>query len=658
VPQKRGVRRPAGVLFLCVLLFCGLTVAAFAQTTPALRSSAFLTYGKQGEEKVDTDGKNLEKISVFAYHITADGDVLPPTPWVPDVLDRLMANPGGREILVVANNRVLGADGKPAPFHSGETVQAILTDPAKRAEHIRQLAALSQHAHGLELNYENLPAESKPYFTDFIRDLRAAMPSDRKLSIVLQPKTTNEPGTRGRAVDWRAIEPYADYLRIMAYYYSFSTSPPGPVVPVDTLRALADYAVGDPEQSIPRDKVSIILSLWGWDWPLSGGTPGRLVEFSEAMSLASSHGATPTRDAKEKSIHFRYTDDSAIEHEVWIDDFEAIRERLSILQQARMPRIDFWHLNTGDPRTWDYIRANTAAGGSVVRRAPLDFNGDGVSDIAVFRPDGARWYVDWSREGGTDLMRSYGRGSDVAVPADYDGDGRTDFAVYRPGYGGWFVDTDRNGTTDLRAILGGGGAIPVPGDYDGGGRDAFAVFDPTTALWSIDANHDGVPELAIVFGQAGDVPVPADYDGDGKTDLAVFRPSTAGWLVDTTHDGAADLELVFGQPGDVPVPGDYDGDGSADFAVFRPASATWLVDSDRSGGTDAEVVYGRQGDVPVPGDYDGDGRMDFAVYRPSSAGWFLDTSHEGGTDTRFVYGRPGDVPLRPNGWVLDAPGGP
>jgi spore germination protein YaaH len=653
VPHSWSVRRYAGALVLAVLLIVGTRGSVLAQTP--LHSSAFLTYGKQGEDKVDTDGKDLEKILVFAYHITPDGDVLPPTPWVPDVLDRLMANPRGRVIFIVVNNRVLGPDGKPAPFHSGDTVQAILSDPAKRREHIRQLAALSGHADGLELNYENLPAESRRPFTDFIRDLRAAMPRERKLSIVLQPKTTNAPGTRGRAVDWRAIEPYADDLRIESYYYSYSTSPPGPAVPVDTLRALAEYALSDPEQSIPRDKVSIILSLWGWDWPVDG-TPGRLIDWDEAIGLATSHGVTPTRDPKEKSLHFRYTDDGGVEHEVWIDDFEATRERIGILQRSGMPRIDFWHLNTGDPRTWDFIRANAASSvppSGATKSAPGDFDGDGSTDVAVFRPKGARWLVDRTREGGTDLAIDFGQSDDVPVPGDYDGDGRTDLAVYRPSYGGWFVDTDGNGGTDLQAIVGGSGAVPVPGDYDGSGHDAFAVFDRSTAAWTIDSNHDGVPDSTVVFGKRGDIPVPGDYDGDGKTDLAVFRPSTARWLIDTTHDGIADLRVLFGKPGDIPVPSDYDADGVTDLAVFRPGSGRWLVDTHRYGSVDVRLVYGQRGDVPVLGDYDGDGRTDFAVYRPSSGGWFVDTSHEGGTDLRFVYGKPGDVPLRRGGAVID-----
>ncbi|MGH7856605.1 MAG: glycosyl hydrolase family 18 protein, partial [Candidatus Binatia bacterium] len=306
-----------------VLGACAAFAGAFARDAGAndgyFRSSAFLTNAVRGEETVDEFGENLEKVSVFAYHITASGDVLPASPWVPDVLDRLMRDPGGRTILITVNNRVISRDGKLAPFHSGETALDVITDPEKRAEHIRQLVAVGQTAHGLELNYENFPPEAKEPFTAFVRDLRLALPPDKKLSLVLQAKTDNGSGTRGRAVDWRAVEPYADYMRVMAYYFSYSTSPHGPVVPVATLEQLADYMLNDPEQEIPRHKASIVLSLWGWDWPMPVGTPGTLIEFDRAMALARAHGKTAARDPVEKTLTFDYVATDGVRHEVWMD---------------------------------------------------------------------------------------------------------------------------------------------------------------------------------------------------------------------------------------------------------------------------------------------------------------------------------------------------
>jgi hypothetical protein len=563
-----------------------------------------------------------------------------------------MRNPRGHTILVTVNNRILGADGRPSPEHGGQTTYEILTDPDRRAEHIRQLVEVSKLAHGLELNYERLPYEARDAFSAFVRDLRAALPAGKKLSIVLQPKFSNRSGSSGYAVDWAAVHPYADWVRIMAYYYSYSTSAPGPVVRYDQLARLADYALHDPDQGIPASKLAIILSLWGWDWPLDGGK-GRLIQYDEAMALARDHGVVPARDPNEDSLHFRYRAANGVDHEVWIDDVWATRGRIDLLEKHGVPSVDFWHLNTGDPRTWPYIAANTVRLGAVLG-APIDFDGDGRTDVAVYRPSQSEWLIDSTKEGGTDRRVVFGEPGDVPVPADYNNDGRTDLAVFRPSTGDWAIDVTRDGVAEYAFVYGKDGDVPVPADYDGDGTADPAVFRPSTGGWWVDTSRNGGTNFSAALGRAGDVPVPADYDGDGVADFAVFRPSNGKWIVDLDRNGVRDLVVTYGQDGDVPLPGDYDGDGRADLAVFRPATSRWFVDLDRTGGSDLVVAYGDARDVPVPGDFDGDGRFDLAVFRPSWSGWYVDTDRNGGTDLEEAYGMAGDVPLRQNGWIVDA----
>jgi spore germination protein YaaH len=634
------------------LAFVALFAASALAEAAALRTSAFLTNGTRGEGTVDTYGRDFEKVSVFAYHITEEGDVLPPDPWIPSILDQLMLDPVGRVILVTVNNRVLGPDGRLTPEHGGDTVKVILSDPQKRSEHIRQLVALADKAHGIELNYERFTPDMRDMFTAFLRDLHAQMPAGKKLSLVLQPKTDNQPGANGRGVDWAAVEPYVDYMRIMAYYYSWSTSAHGPVVPLETLRRLADFALRDPLERIPRHKVSIILSQWGWDWPMPVGNPGYLIEYAHAMQIAQSRAIIPLRDPNEFSLNFTYTADDGKQREVWIDDFTSTRARVELLQARGMPRVDIWNFNTGDSGLWDYLATQTATSSM----AGLNFANDRRSDIAVFRPGGGRWLIDASHSGGTDLAVNYGRRGDVPVPGDYNGDGALDLAVYRPSYAGWWVDTNLNGGTDIRAVFGKAGDIPVPADYDGDGAVDFAVYDPSNASWSIDHDHDGKADLTTVYGVVGDVPVPGDYNGDGKADIAVFRPHTGSWYIDSDRNGGSDLVMTYGRNGDLPVPDDYDGDGFTDFAVYRPSWGAWFVDTDRGGGTDMQVALGTDGDIPVPANFDGDGILDLAVFSPGNSRWRADTNHRGDAELDIVFGTHGDIPLRKNGWILDSLG--
>ena len=70
--------------------------------------------------------------------------------------------------------------------------------------------------------------------------------------------------------------------------------------------------------------------------------------------------------------------------------------------------------------------------------------------------------------------------------SDYDGDGKTDFAVWRPGDGRWFVLPSSKRPPSITVQLGQAGDIPVQdGDYDGDKKTDFAVFRPGIGTWFV-----------------------------------------------------------------------------------------------------------------------------------------------------------------------------
>ncbi|HSK70056.1 MAG TPA: FG-GAP-like repeat-containing protein, partial [Pyrinomonadaceae bacterium] len=296
---------------------------------------------------------------------------------------------------------------------------------------------------------------------------------------------------------------------------------------------------------------------------------------------------------------------------------------------------------TGSPRTGTItLLANnqTQAVHTVNQSSStFDFDGDGKTDLAIFRPSlGEWWYVRSSD--GINRAFQFGNDADKIVPADYTGDGKTDVAFFRPSTNEWFILRSEN-FTFYSAPFGAAGDVPVPADFDGDGKADLAVFRPSNRNWFIFRSSGGTTILE--FGAAGDVPVIADYDGDGKADIAIYRPSKGEWWLLRSSDGG-NRAFQFGSSTDKAIPADYTGDGKTDVAFFRPSTREWFILRSEDSSF-YSFPFGATGDIPTPGDFDGDGKADPTVWRQSDRNWHILRSQSGYIAQQF--GSSGDKPV-------------
>ena len=237
-----------------------------------------------------------------------------------------------------------------------------------------------------------------------------------------------------------------------------------------------------------------------------------------------------------------------------------------------------------------------------------DYNGDGTSDIAIFRESSGLWAI-------RGISRVYfGTTGDSPEPGDYDGDGTTDIAIYRSSSGLWAL-------RGISRIYYGWADDPIPADYDGDGTTDPAIFRSSSGLWAAR----GISRA--YFGGSSDDPIPGYYSGMGLATIAIYRPSSGLWAFREA------TRIYFGGATDDPIPGDYNGNGAWQPGIFRDSSGLWaLVGVTRT-------YFGGGLDQPVPGIYSGDGTDDIGIYRSSSGLWAIQGV------TRVYFGGASDIPV-------------
>jgi hypothetical protein len=243
-------------------------------------------------------------------------------------------------------------------------------------------------------------------------------------------------------------------------------------------------------------------------------------------------------------------------------------------------------------------------GASSDKPAPGDYDGDGKTDFSIFRPSGGEWWIVKSSDSTTYAMQfgvgcpPAGTNCDQIAQADFDGDGKTDAAVFRPTNGTWYI-LPSSGGSYYGVPYGLSTDIPAPADYDGDGKADIGVWRGSTATFYSLNSSNGATSIAQI-GQADSEAVSGDYDGDGRADYAIR--SGNNWVIKRSSDGI--LDSVAWQDGaDKAVQNDYDGDGKVDIATWNIGSGVWTIRQSANPLPPRIVQWGMVGDIPVPAYY-------------------------------------------------------
>ncbi len=204
----------------------------------------------------------------------------------------------------------------------------------------------------LDIDFEFIFPKERDKFTAFIRKAKEKLaPYGYKVWVALAPKVSSDQmGILYEAHDYKAIGEIADKVLLMTYEWGYSRGPALPVAPLDKVREVVKYAVGE----IDPEKIFLGIPNYGYDFIVpfdKNNPPARTVSNEDAVRLAIEKGAEIKFDEKSQTPYFTYTENDRV-HEVYFEDARSVISKLSLANEFSLFGIGVWNVMNFFSQLW------------------------------------------------------------------------------------------------------------------------------------------------------------------------------------------------------------------------------------------------------------------------------------------------------------------
>ena len=299
----------AVVIALSFLMMPGISHAA-TWSSP-FEVSGWIPYWKtaSGTQEFMNNIDSFKEINPFGYTVKEDGRIydaaqLSVEPWT-----SVRALAKEKKIRYIPT--VMWSD--------PDAIHAVLSDPKKRKEHIAMIVdeVQANDFDGIDIDYEGKYAKTRPHFSQFLKELYAAM-GDKWVQCTIESRTPLDsrylkpediPKDLEYANDFKVVAKYCDRVRFMTYDQQTIDVKLGKAAdenkevygPVADVRWV-EKAIKEAMKTIPKHKIMVGIATYGYEWDVRAYADGYTYDLLSTFNpkygydLAAKHNITPMRN--------------------------------------------------------------------------------------------------------------------------------------------------------------------------------------------------------------------------------------------------------------------------------------------------------------------------------------------------------------------------
>jgi len=227
-------------------------------------------------------------------------------------------------------------------------IQNILNNPKSTAETIATEIRNSGYE-GVTIDFETirLGSSHSQELVNFMKELRQRLPEgDYEIAIATSPRFEGS-SANGYAhhgfYDYEGIEPYVDYIHLMAYdFHKGRGKAHSPVLPEDKIKPIVEYAQ---EHIQDQDKVVFLMPFYGYVWTKGGSPVGTLsARYNDNYSRG---------NRRYDNGELRVETDTRI---AYIQDEKVFDRRLDLLDDLGVTNVGGWRQTHATTEIFETIR--------------------------------------------------------------------------------------------------------------------------------------------------------------------------------------------------------------------------------------------------------------------------------------------------------------